>query len=56
MIQRAFKKCGISTSVDGLEDGSIKIRGLEGYVVRNVESESEENLFEMDSSDSEEDD
>ncbi len=50
MIQRAFKKCGISTSVDGLEDDCIKIRGLEGYVVRDVASDSsEEELFQLDS-------
>lgn len=53
--QRAFKKCGISTAIDGSEDASIKIRGLEGYVVRNTESDSEEEEFELDTSDSESD-
>ncbi len=54
MIQRAFKKCGISTSIDGKEDSCINIRGLDGYVVRNSESVAsvpgEENLFQLDSS------
>lgn len=57
MVQCAFKKCGISLSIDGSQDAAIKIRGIEGYIVRNVsvdsDSESEEDLFELDSSDDE---
>ena len=56
MVQRAFKKCGISVAIDGSEDTAIKIRGLEQYTVHNTVSESEseeENLFELDSSDEE---
>ena len=54
MVQRAFKKCGISVPINGSEDTDIKIRGLEGYTVRISESDSEpEDLFELDSSDGE---
>lgn len=57
MVQRAFKKCGISLSIDGSQDAAIKIHGIEGYIVHNVsvdsDSESEEDLFELDSSDDE---
>ena len=56
MVQRAFKKCGISVSIDGSEDAAINIRGLEEYTVRSTVSESEseeEDLFELDSSDDE---
>ena len=54
MVQRAFKKCGISVPIDGSEDVAIKIRGIEGYSVRNSDSESED-LFEIDSSDNDSD-
>ena len=51
MVQRAFKKCGISVPIDGSGDDAIKICGMEGYSVRNVsvdlDSESEEDLFEL---------
>ena len=55
MVQRAFKKCGISVLIDGSEDTAIKICGLEGYSVRlQSESDSEpEDLFELDSSENE---
>ena len=56
MVQSAFKKCGISVSIDGSEDAAINIRGLEEYTVRSTVSESEsdeEDLFELDSSDDE---
>ena len=55
MVQHAFKKCGISVPIDGSEDAVIKIRGLEGYIVRNTpkDSESEEDMFDLDSSDDE---
>ena len=57
VIQRAFEKCGISVPIDGSEDGAIKIRGLEGYLVCNTlvatDSESEEDMFELDSCDDE---
>ena len=33
MIQRAFRKCGISVAVDGSEDVEIHIEGLEDYTV-----------------------
>jgi len=36
MVQRAFEKCGISVPIDGSKDAAINIKGLEGYVVRNV--------------------
>lgn len=54
MVQRAFKKCGISVAIDGSEDAAIKICRLKQYTVHNTVSESEseeENLFELDSSD-----
>jgi hypothetical protein len=44
MMKRAFKKCGISTAIDGSEDSCISIRGLEGYRVCN----DEEELFKLD--------
>lgn len=50
MTKRAFKKCGVSTAIDGSEDSCISIRGLEGYTVRSAESEG---LFELDTSDDE---
>ena len=55
MVQCAFKKCGISVPIDGSEDAAIKIRGLEDYIVRNTpeDSESEEDMLELDSSDDE---
>ena len=55
MVQHAFKKCGISVPIDGSEDAAIKICGLEGYIVRNTpeDSESEEDMFDLDSSDDE---
>ena len=52
MIQRAFKKCGISVPIDGSGDAEINIRGLEGYIVRNIDTDlasEEENMFELDS-------
>ena len=33
MIQRAFRKCGISVAVDGSEDDEIHIEVLEDYTV-----------------------
>ena len=33
MIVRSFKKCGISTAIDGSEDYQISIPGLKGYCV-----------------------
>ena len=33
MIQRAFRKCGISVVVYGSEDDEIHIEGLEDYTV-----------------------
>ena len=59
MIQRAFKKCGLSTSIDGKEDSLINIRGLDGYKVRNSEEEPRisgipEDVFVLDSSADEE--
>lgn len=56
MIQRAFKKYGISVPIDGSGDAEINIRGLEGYIVRNIDTDlasEEENMFELDSSDDE---
>ena len=32
MVIRSFKKCGITTNVDGSENDKVKIRGLEGYL------------------------
>ena len=55
MVQRAFKNCGISVPIDGSEDAVIKNRELEGYIVCNTpeDSESEEDMFDLDSSDDE---
>ena len=57
---RGFEKCGISVRIDGRSDDLISIRGLENYQVRPEEesseheaTESDENLFDMDSSDDE---
>ena len=33
MIVRSFEKCGISVPIDGSEDSTIKIEGLEDYTV-----------------------
>ena len=52
----AFKKCRISVPIDGSGDAGINIRGLEGYIVRNVDTDlesEEENMFELDSSNDE---
>ena len=56
MIQRAFKKCGISVATDGSEDTEVNIRGFEGYAVRNIDTDhesEEEDMFELDKSDDE---
>lgn len=33
MIQRAFRKCGISVAIDGLEDHELYIEDLEDYIM-----------------------
>ena len=43
-----FKKCKISVPINGRGDAGINIRGLEGYIVRNVDIDLEskkENMF-----------
>ena len=31
LIQRSFRKCGITVAIDGSEDHDINIRGLDNY-------------------------
>ena len=33
MIQRAFRKCGISVAIDGLEDHELYIKDLKDYIM-----------------------
>ena len=50
------QKCRISVPIDDNGDAGINIRGLEGYIVRNVDTDlesEEENMFELYSSDDE---
>ena len=58
MIIHAFKKCGITTNVDGSENCQVNIRGLEDYVmpvpeegVTRAESEDEECVTDKDNND-----
>ena len=39
LIIRSFRKCGITTALDGSEDSDINIRGLENYEVRVEQAE-----------------
>ena len=39
MVIRSFKKCGITTNVDGSENDKVKIPGLEGYIMPLPEEE-----------------
>ena len=39
MIIHAFKKCGITTNVDGSENCQVNIRGLEDYVIHAPKKE-----------------
>ena len=39
MIICSFKKCGITTNVDGLENSHVNILGLEDYVMLAQEKE-----------------
>ena len=39
LIIRSFRKCGITTALDGSEDSDINIRGLQNYVVDIDEAE-----------------
>lgn len=58
-VKRGFEKCGISVLIDGSRDEAINIHGLSDYAVRKDSSEAEsdeEDLFELDSSDSSEED
>lgn len=45
MIERSFKKCGISVAADGSEDSEIHIEGLEEYTIEVDSSSEEESLF-----------
>lgn len=48
MIIRSFKKCGISTAIDGSEDNEINVTGLENYV---VDSDMEEEATDEENTD-----
>ena len=37
MVIRSFKKCGISTAINGSEDDEINIAGLEDYHIGDDE-------------------
>ena len=39
MVIRSFKKCGITTNVDGTENHEVDIRGLDGYIMPLPEEE-----------------
>ena len=39
MVIRSFKKCGITTNVDGSENDKVNIRGMEGYTMPLPEEE-----------------
>ena len=39
MVIRSFKKCGITTNVDGIENHEVNIRGLDGYIMPLPEEE-----------------
>ena len=59
MVKRGFEKCGISVPIDGSRDEAINIQGLSDYAVRKDSSEmisDEDDLFELDSSDTSEED
>ena len=49
-VIRSFKKCGITTNVDGSENDKVKIRGLEGYIMPLPEEE-----YHLESEDEDED-
>ena len=40
MTRRAFEKCGISVLIDGCKDEAIKIKGLDSYQVRTIDSDN----------------
>lgn len=44
MIQRTFRKCGISIPIDGSADDDINIEGLADYTVGEDEDEEGEEL------------
>ena len=46
MVVRSFKKCGISLSVDGSENGEIQIESIEEY---ELPTSNEITEFELDS-------
>ena len=51
VVKQGFEKCGIFVPIDGSRDGAINIHGLSDYMVRQDETESDEDdLFELDSS------
>ena len=39
MVIRSFKKCGITTNIEGSENNKVNIRGLEGYIMPLPEEE-----------------
>ena len=61
MVIRSFKKCGITTNLDGSENDKVKIRGLEGYIMPlpeeeyHPESEDEDDESDGDEMDEDED-
>ena len=36
MIQRTFRKCGISVPIDGSADGDIQLEGLADYTYKRM--------------------
>ena len=59
MVTRSFKKCGITTNVDGSENDKVKIRGLGGCIMPLTEEEyhleSEDEYDESDDDEMDED-
>ncbi|RPB20536.1 hypothetical protein L211DRAFT_852252 [Terfezia boudieri ATCC MYA-4762] len=53
LIIRSFQKCGNTVALDGSEDQSINIHGMDGYTVGAIELEEESECSESDSSESE---
>ena len=42
MVIRSFRKCGISVAINGSEDSSININGLEKYCVESDDESGDE--------------
>ena len=54
MIIRSFKKCGITTAVDGSEDDQVNVEGIKSYVMPQPEEEFHLETFSSDESEEEE--